>query len=90
MDCLGQLEGMVLPLNTGGLCARRFPGCVTPLMAMVVPHQQGEEGGHANPPPGGVRRRPLIPLEAEGRMTFLSGVGNVQPATRDWLLPATR
>ena len=53
MNCLGQLEGMVLPLNTGGLCARRFPGCVTPLMAMVVPHQQGEEGGHANPPPGG-------------------------------------
>ena len=74
-----------------GLCARRFPGCVTPLMAMGVPHQQGEEGGHANPlPPRGVRRRPLIPLEAEGRMTFLSGVGNVQPATRDWLLPATR
>ncbi|MEL7523840.1 MAG: hypothetical protein AAGJ80_19840, partial [Cyanobacteria bacterium J06553_1] len=51
---------------------------------------KGKRAGTPIPPPRGVRRRPLFPLEAEGRMTFLSGVGNVQPATRDWLLPATR
>ena len=41
---------------------------VTSPMAMVVPHQTGEEGRHVNPP-WGEGRRLLIPRE-EGKLTF--------------------
>lgn len=94
------------PVDQGGLsgaAGRNSPapehrGVVRPSLPGLRDPPNGDGGtppargrGRARQsPPRGVRRRPLFPLEAEGRMTFLSGVGNVQPATRDWLLPATR
>ena len=74
------LEGQMKPLKGGRVCrAHHFRGGATSPMAMVVPHQIGEEGRHVNLPLGEGRRL-LIPLE-QGSKTGLQGVENVQPAT---------
>ena len=51
-----------------GMQSPTLPGQCNLPMAMVVPHQTGEEGRHVNPP-WGEGRRLLIPRE-EGKLTF--------------------